>query len=57
MGQIPVTLYPGIRIAQIAFLAVEGNTKRPYRSQFEMSFEPTQGEIAKQDDFPFIPDQ
>lgn len=56
MGQIPMALYPGLRIAQITFMSVAGDTARPQRSQFEMSFEPKQGSIAAADDFPFIPD-
>jgi len=55
MGQIPVALYPGMRMAQIAFSKVEGDTTPQSRGQFTMSFEPTQGTIAKADDFPFIP--
>jgi dCTP deaminase len=55
LGQIPIALYPGLRLAQIAFVAVEGDTRRPNRGQFELSFEPKQGTIAGKDDFPFIP--
>jgi dCTP deaminase len=57
LGQIPLTLYPGQRIAQITFTTVEGDTSRVEASQFEMSFEPKQGRIAAEDDFVFIPDQ
>ena len=57
LGQIPIALYPGLRIAQIAFALVDGDTKRPNRSQYDLSFEPTQGQIAKKDDFPFIPEK
>jgi dCTP deaminase len=56
LGQIPLALYPGLRIAQITFVSVAGGTQRPDSSQFEMSFEPRQGNIASNDDFPFIPD-
>lgn len=55
LGHIPVSLYPGMRLAQIAFSSVEGKTRRASGGQFSMSFEPTQGAIAKPDDFPFIP--
>ena len=55
LGQIPVALYPGMRMAQIAFTKTEGDTRRSSKPQFGMSFEPTQGNIAKEDDFPFIP--
>jgi dCTP deaminase len=56
LGQIPIALYPGLTIAQIAFISVRGRTRRPEGGQFASSFEPRQGIIAKQDDFPFIPD-
>jgi len=56
LGQIPITLYPGLRIAQITFATVEGKTERPNRSQYDLSFEPSQGNLAKRDDFPFLPD-
>jgi len=55
LGQIPLSLYPGLQIAQIAFAVVDGDTTRPNRGQYDLSFEPSQGSIAKPDDFPFIP--
>lgn len=55
LGQIPIALYPGLRIAQIAFAKVSGETKRSEVGQFGLSFEPTQGAIAKGDGA-FIPD-
>jgi dCTP deaminase len=55
LGQIPLALYPGLRLAQIAFLEVAGDTIRPAPGQFGLSFEPRQGTIAKNDDFPFLP--
>ncbi|RTM04136.1 MAG: dCTP deaminase [Bradyrhizobiaceae bacterium] len=57
LGDIPIALYPGLRIAQIAFSLVDGDTTRPNenKSQFTLSFEPTQGDISKHDG-PFIPD-
>jgi dCTP deaminase len=56
LGQIPIALYPGLRIAQIAFIKVQGHTKRPVtnKAQFSLSFEPVQGNIS-QDDLAFIP--
>jgi dCTP deaminase len=56
LGQIPIALYPGLRIAQIAFAMVDGDTKRPdtNKAQFLLSFEPMQGNISRHDD-PFIP--
>jgi dCTP deaminase len=55
LGQIPIALYPGLRIAQIAFALAVGNTDRPGKAQFNLSFEPIQGVVAKADEFPFIP--
>jgi dCTP deaminase len=55
LGQIPIALYAGLRLAQIALVTVDGDTRRPNPSQFALSFEPTQGTIASKDDFPFIP--
>jgi dCTP deaminase len=56
LGDIPIALYPGLRIAQIAFARVDGRTKRPStnKGQFVLSFEPVQGNIAR-DDEAFIP--
>lgn len=54
LGQIPLALYPGLGIAQIAFAKVVGDTRRPKRGQFSLSFEPRQGDIAKYDSV-FIP--
>lgn len=54
LGQIPMTLYPGLRIAQIAFLEIDGADEDvSQRSQFDMSFEPSSGQIGK-DDEPFF---
>jgi dCTP deaminase len=56
LGRIPISLYPGLRIAQIAFVQVKGRTKRPdtNKAQFSLSFEPRQGNISRYDE-PFIP--
>jgi dCTP deaminase len=54
LGQIPIALYPGLRIAQIAFAAVKGGTRRPRKPQFSLSFEPMQGNLIKYDDC-FLP--
>jgi dCTP deaminase len=54
LGQIPIALYPGVRIAQIAFHRVEKPVKPKRASQFNLSFEPRGGEIARHDE-PFIP--
>lgn len=56
LGQIPISLYPGLRIAQIAFIGVKGPTKRPdtNKAQFSLSFEPRQGNISQYDEA-FIP--
>ncbi|HEX4112325.1 MAG TPA: dCTP deaminase [Stellaceae bacterium] len=57
LGQIPIELYPGLTLAQINFTEVCGDTTRPTdnKAQFNLSFEPLPGIIAKDDDFPFIP--
>ncbi len=54
LGQIPIALYPGMRIAQIAFYEVDGEFGQGRASQFNMSFEPRGGEIAQGDEA-FIP--
>lgn len=56
LGEIPLTLYPGLELAQIAFSSVQGGTKRPNKGQFVLSFEPHQGKLAKPTDFPLLPD-
>lgn len=57
LGQIPITLYPGLEIAQIAFSLVEGDTNRREKtSQFALSFEPSQGLVAKPSEYPFLPE-
>jgi len=55
LGEIPITLYPGLEIAQIAFAEVSGDTVRPDQPQFALSFEPTQGKIPKESELPFLP--
>ena len=37
-------------------MEADGDTERPNRIQYDLSFEPSQGFIAKKDDFPFLPD-
>jgi dCTP deaminase len=54
LGQIPIALYPGVRIAQIAFYQIESPAALDKGSQFNLSFEPRGGEIAKGDEA-FIP--
>jgi len=51
-GEIPIRLFPGLRLAQIAFYELaEGEPKDVYSmpGQFQMSFEPSAGNIAKGD--------
>lgn len=51
LGQIPMTLYPGLRIAQIAFYEVpNASPADAEQSQFDMSFEPMAGQIGKHDE-------
>jgi len=62
-GEIPIRLYPGLRLAQIAFYELSndgysnGESKAtPKGSQFDLHFEPSAGNIAKHDQC-FIPDK
>jgi dCTP deaminase len=55
LGEIPIALYPGLELAQITFLDVVGTTDRPKRGQFELSFEPRQGTVAKESEYCFLP--
>jgi dCTP deaminase len=47
LGQVPMALYPGIVVAQIAFYRVEGGVREGVSRQFQLSFEPTAGRITK----------
>jgi dCTP deaminase len=51
-GEIPISLFPGLRIAQIAFyqLSTTMNTSASNKSQFDFAFEPRAGDIAKGDE-------
>ncbi|MDP3686463.1 MAG: dCTP deaminase, partial [Sulfurimicrobium sp.] len=53
-GEIPIRLYPGLRLAQIAFYELKCENSEADRivieSQFNLSFEPSGGNIAKCDD-------
>jgi dCTP deaminase len=57
LGQIPIALYPGLMIAQIAFSEVIGDESRVDKGQFKGSFSPWQGELAKPSELPFLPDK
>ncbi len=53
-GEIPIRLYPGLRIAQIAFYELvkssRGNNKvEEYKGQFKMNFEPKAGDLTQYD--------
>lgn len=56
-GEIPIKLYPGLRLAQLAFYRLESadsdDDKRRALSQFDLSFEPAAGNIVKNDE-PFV---
>jgi dCTP deaminase len=65
LGQVPIALYPGLELAQIAFARMsaakppdgcepcgDGRTDKP---QFDGSFEPSQGNLAKASELAFIP--
>jgi dCTP deaminase len=50
LGQIPIALFAGMRIAQIAFHDVTPDAAGEFAvSQFQMSFEPRAGDIVKHD--------
>ena len=57
LGQIPIALYPGLMIAQIAFSKVVGQQGRTDKGQFKGSFTPWQGDLAKDSELPFLPDK
>lgn len=57
LGQIPIALYPGLRIAQIAFSEVVGGLSNPEKGQFTGSFSPWQGTLAKGSELRFLPDK
>jgi dCTP deaminase len=56
LGQIPISLYPGLRLAQIAFYKLDRAAKplKDDPSQFQSTFEPSEGDIAKGDE-KFLP--
>ena len=58
LGQIPIVLYPGMRLAQLALHQIDPDAaaqcEEMSASQFEMSFQPGSGDITKQDES-FIP--
>lgn len=57
LGQIPIALYPGLMIAQIAFAPVQQGENRTDKGQFKGSFSPGQGRLAKDSERPFLPDK
>lgn len=53
LSQVPISLSPGLRLAQIAFYEMNMGTSTmadPDPGQFSMSFEPSAGNIAKRDE-------
>ena len=57
-GEIPIQLFPGLRIAQLALYELNNGNGAPAEllvlSQFNLAFEPAAGNILKEDD-KFIP--
>ena len=52
-GEIPIRLSPGLRLAQLALYNLKGaiaKKRQPAVAQFDMSFEPSAGNIAKGDE-------
>lgn len=57
LGQIPLGLYPGLRIAQIAFHELTGPASRKdMGGRFHMAFEPIEGNVSKGDEVFLGPD-
>ncbi|MHA6911097.1 dCTP deaminase [Ralstonia pseudosolanacearum] len=58
LGEVPMRLYPGLRLAQIAFYTLthadEESDKIALNGQFHMSFEPSGGNIAAGGDDRFL---
>ena len=57
LGQVPIAIYPGMRVAQIALHSLEGAPARQGEveaGQFQFTLEPGAGDITK-DDLRFIP--
>lgn len=51
LGQIPLGLYPGLRIAQIAFQKLTGEaSEKDMGSRFNMAFEPIEGNVSQGDE-------
>lgn len=51
LGQIPLGLYPGLRIAQIAFQELSNPAdERDMASRFNMAFEPIEGNVSQGDE-------
>jgi dCTP deaminase len=60
-GEVPIRLYPGLRIAQLALFTLERHNpalddqpEQPGERQFRLAFEPEAGNIAQRDD-QFVP--
>jgi dCTP deaminase len=55
LGQIPLALYPGLRIAQIAFHTMDRDARpEDMGSRFNMAFEPVEGNVSHGDEA-FLP--
>ena len=55
LGQIPLALYPGLRIAQIAFHKLDRDAQpKDMGSRFNMAFEPVEGNVSHGDEA-FLP--
>jgi dCTP deaminase len=55
LGQIPLALYPGLRIAQIAFHTTDRDARpEDMGSRFNMAFEPVEGNVSQGDEA-FLP--
>ena len=62
LGEIPIKLFPGLRLAQIAMyeltpsgLVVDEKGEKKKKSQFDSQFEPTAGNLMDPAQDPFLP--
>jgi dCTP deaminase len=56
LGHIPIKLYAGLRIAQLALYSLSSDVPARYlKSQFDSDMEPKAGILAKDEDVTFLP--
>jgi len=56
LGHVPIKLYPGLRIAQLALYRIGESVAEKFRgSQFDSDIEPKAGVLAKDEELQFLP--